>query len=86
MLGLAYRQIAKVVRQLQERPYYLYLYLDALFERDPQLAMEFAERQVRFFGSRLTVRVLTALSVTSRRRICSQAADEFPENHSVRPR
>lgn len=83
---LIYSQIAKVVRQLQERPYYLYLYLDALFERDPQLAMEYAERQVRWLRSRLTVLVLILSSVTSSRRIRSQAADEFPANHGVRPR
>jgi hypothetical protein len=35
-----------VVRQLQTRPYYLYLYFDALFDKDSQLAMEYAERQV----------------------------------------
>lgn len=35
-----------MVQQLQERPYYLYLYLDALFDKDRQLAADYADRQV----------------------------------------
>lgn len=41
-------QIARVVQQLQSRPYFLYLYLDALFSgKDPHLASDFADMQVR---------------------------------------
>jgi hypothetical protein len=41
------RQIGRVVQQLQGRPYYLFLYLDALFEKDPHSASNFADTQVR---------------------------------------
>ncbi|KAG8947639.1 Vacuolar protein sorting-associated protein 41 [Tulasnella sp. 424] len=36
---------ARVVQQLQPRPYYLYLYLDALFDKDPYLAADFSDEQ-----------------------------------------
>jgi hypothetical protein len=41
------RQIGRVVQQLQSRPYYLFLYLDALFDKDPHLLSSFADLQVR---------------------------------------
>jgi len=34
------------VQQLQNRPYYLFLYLDALIEKDTHLVSEFADLQV----------------------------------------
>jgi len=40
-------QMSRVVQQLEPRPYYLYLYLDALFERDRHLGYQYADRQVR---------------------------------------
>ena len=40
-------QMARVVQQLQDRPYYLYLYLNALFQKDPHLASAYADTQVR---------------------------------------
>lgn len=39
-------QIGRVVQQLQGRPDYLYLYLDALFHKDPHLTSDFADLQV----------------------------------------
>jgi hypothetical protein len=39
-----------VVQQLRERPYYLFLYLDALFKKDPELPSEFADLQVSSFS------------------------------------
>lgn len=39
-------QVIRVVQQLQNRPYYLFLYLDALIEKDAHLASEFADLQV----------------------------------------
>jgi hypothetical protein len=39
-------KISRVVQQLQVRPYFLYLYLDALFDKDPQLASDFTDLQV----------------------------------------
>lgn len=43
-------QMSRVVQQLDPRPYYLYLYLDALFERDRHLGYQYADRQVRSIG------------------------------------
>ena len=40
-------QMSRVVQQLESRPYYLYMYLDALFERDRHLGYQYADRQVR---------------------------------------
>ncbi|KAH9910297.1 uncharacterized protein B0H18DRAFT_1130398 [Fomitopsis serialis] len=37
--------IGRVVQQLQGRPDYLYLYLDALFHKDPHLTSDFADMQ-----------------------------------------
>jgi hypothetical protein len=42
--------IARVVQQLEVRPRYLFLYLDALFDKDPHLASEFADRQVELYA------------------------------------
>ena len=39
-------QIGRVVQQLQSRPYYLFLYLDALMTRDPNLVFAFSDLQV----------------------------------------
>ena len=39
-------QMARVVQQLQDRPYYLYLYLNALFQNDPHLTSPYADTQV----------------------------------------
>jgi hypothetical protein len=44
---IVHSKIGRVVQQLQVRPYYLFLYLDALFERDPHVASGFADTQVR---------------------------------------
>lgn len=41
---------------MQSRPYFLYLYLDALFSgKDPHLASDFADMQVRLCQSVCTV-------------------------------
>ncbi|CCM00293.1 uncharacterized protein FIBRA_02323 [Fibroporia radiculosa] len=42
--------IGRVVQQLQSRPYYLYMYLDALFHKDPQLTSDFADVQVKLYA------------------------------------
>lgn len=39
-------QIARVVQQLQSRPYFLFLYLHALSKKDPNLTSDFADTQV----------------------------------------
>lgn len=40
-------QITRVVQQLRARPYYLFLYLDALAGKDPYVVSTFADLQVR---------------------------------------
>jgi len=45
--ALSVVQMSRVVQQLEARPYFLYLYLDALFERDRHLGSQYADRQVR---------------------------------------
>ena len=40
-------QMSRVVQQLESRPYYLYLDLDALFESDRHLGYHYVDRQVR---------------------------------------
>ncbi|KAH8118877.1 vacuolar assembling protein VPS41 [Phellopilus nigrolimitatus] len=42
--------VPRVVQQLQSRSYFLYLYLDALFEKDPHLASDFADHQVQLYA------------------------------------
>ncbi|KAG8903108.1 Vacuolar protein sorting-associated protein 41 [Tulasnella sp. 403] len=42
--------VERVVNQLQVRPYYLYLYLDALFDKDPYLVAEFSDKQVELYA------------------------------------
>ncbi|KIO24479.1 hypothetical protein M407DRAFT_99879 [Tulasnella calospora MUT 4182] len=42
--------VARVVQQLQVRPFYLYLYLDALFDKDPYLAADFSDEQVQLYA------------------------------------
>ncbi|KAI0351535.1 vacuolar protein sorting-associated protein 41 [Trametes cingulata] len=42
--------IGRVVQQLQSRPYYLYLYLDALFHKDPHLTSAYADTQVKLYA------------------------------------
>ncbi|PCH40689.1 hypothetical protein WOLCODRAFT_117498 [Wolfiporia cocos MD-104 SS10] len=42
--------IGRVVQQLQSRPYYLYLYLDALFHKDPHFTSDFADIQVKLYA------------------------------------
>jgi vacuolar protein sorting-associated protein 41 len=39
--------VERVVKQLEPRPRYLYLYLEALFEKDPSLTAPFADEQVK---------------------------------------
>ncbi|KAI0672661.1 vacuolar protein sorting-associated protein 41 [Trametes maxima] len=42
--------IGRVVQQLQARPAYLYLYLDALFHKDPHLTSIYADIQVKLYA------------------------------------
>ena len=39
--------IARVISQLEERPKYLFMYLDSLFEKDPHLVAQYGDQHVR---------------------------------------
>lgn len=38
--------VERVVQQLETKPQYLYMYLDALFDKDPQSCQQYADRMV----------------------------------------
>lgn len=44
------KQVPRVVQQLQSRPYFLYLYLDALAAKDALLAADYADAQVELYA------------------------------------
>lgn len=54
--------VQRVVSQLEAKSEYLHLYLDALFERDPQLVMEYSDLQVSTGDSGEEDRPLTCWS------------------------
>ena len=58
-------QVARVAQQLQSRPYYLYLYLDALFEKDATLASDYADDQVRLYAEYETTRLIDFLRASN---------------------
>jgi hypothetical protein len=53
--------IAKVVNQLEGRPFFLYLYLDALFDKDPELSADYVERQAELYAEFAPGRVIRLL-------------------------
>ncbi|THG97740.1 hypothetical protein EW026_g4314 [Hermanssonia centrifuga] len=57
--------IGRVVQQLQSRPYYLYLYLDALFAKDPHLTSDFADAQVELYAEYAPRRLIDFLRASS---------------------
>ncbi|KAF9498914.1 vacuolar assembling protein VPS41 [Pleurotus eryngii] len=57
--------IGRVVQQLQSRPYYLFLYLDALFEKDPYLTADFADIQVKLYAEYATLRLIDFLRASN---------------------
>jgi vacuolar protein sorting-associated protein 41 len=72
-------QMSRVVQQLEPRPYYLYLYLDALFERDRHLGYQYADRQVWSYlvnGGRSCSLPISARTV---RRVCTNEVGGLPE-------
>lgn len=58
-------QVPRVVQQLRARPYYLYLYLDALFEKDPHLASDFADNQVQLYAEFAPKRLIDFLRASN---------------------
>ncbi|XP_006456893.1 hypothetical protein AGABI2DRAFT_229096 [Agaricus bisporus var. bisporus H97] len=57
--------IVRVVQQLQTKPYYLFLYLDALVERDPHLVSGFADLQVKLYAEYATTRLIDFLRASN---------------------
>ncbi|OCF77367.1 vacuolar protein sorting 41 [Kwoniella mangroviensis CBS 8886] len=43
--------IDRVVHQLEEKPKYLYMYLDALFDKDPQFCLPYSDRMVELYAA-----------------------------------
>lgn len=54
-----------MVQQLQSHPYYLFLYLDALFEKDPYLTADFADIQVKLYAEYATLRLIDFLRASN---------------------
>ncbi|KAJ8487764.1 hypothetical protein ONZ45_g14207 [Pleurotus djamor] len=57
--------VGRVVKQLQSRPYYLFLYLDALMDKDPYLASDFADSQVKLYAEFDTPRLIDFLRASN---------------------
>ncbi|EAU82714.2 vacuolar protein sorting 41 [Coprinopsis cinerea okayama7 len=57
--------INRVVQQLQNKPYYLFLYLDALVEKDPHLVSAFADLQVRMYAEFAVSRLIDFLRTST---------------------
>ncbi|PPQ94822.1 hypothetical protein CVT25_007459 [Psilocybe cyanescens] len=57
--------ISRVVQQLQQKPYYLFLYLDALVHKDAQLVADFADLQVKMYAEFATSRLIDFLRASS---------------------
>ncbi|EIN11015.1 vacuolar protein sorting-associated protein 41 [Punctularia strigosozonata HHB-11173 SS5] len=76
--------VARVVQQLQNQPYFLFLYLDSLFAKDPHLASDFADTQVKLCAEHAPSRLIDFLrasnyySLEQAYRIC-QEKDLVPE-------
>ncbi|EIW51779.1 vacuolar protein sorting-associated protein 41 [Trametes versicolor FP-101664 SS1] len=57
--------IGRVVQQLQSRPAYLYLYLDALFHKDPHLTSAYADTQVKLYAEYAPRRLIDFLRASN---------------------
>ncbi|KZV75346.1 vacuolar protein sorting-associated protein 41 [Peniophora sp. CONT] len=57
--------IPRVIKQLESRPYFLFLYLDALSEKDPQLTADFADTQVKLYAEYAPDKLIDFLRVSS---------------------
>jgi hypothetical protein len=64
--------VQRVVSQLEAKSEYLHLYLDALFERDPQLVMEYSDLQVSTGGLSVNLHLLTSCRSRFYRSSCMQ--------------
>ncbi|KAJ7731006.1 hypothetical protein DFH07DRAFT_157899 [Mycena maculata] len=57
--------VGRVVQQLQSRPYFLFLYLDALMEKEPHMVSGFADMQVRLYAEFATPRLIDFLRASN---------------------
>ncbi|KAI0940385.1 hypothetical protein AcV5_001504 [Taiwanofungus camphoratus] len=57
--------IGRVFHQLQSQSYYLYLYLDALFKKDPHLTSEYADSQVKLYAEYAPHRLIDFLRASN---------------------
>lgn len=57
--------IGRVISQLESHPKYLYMYLDALFDRDPQQVTPFCDLQVKLYAEYDAPRLMSYLRAMS---------------------
>ncbi|KAJ7717660.1 hypothetical protein B0H16DRAFT_1610599 [Mycena metata] len=57
--------VGRVVQQLQSRPYFLFLYLDALMDKEPHMVSEFADVQVKLYAEFATPRLIDFLRASN---------------------
>ncbi len=57
--------IGRVISQLESHPRYLYMYLDALFDRDPQQITPFCDLQVKLYAEYESSRLMSYLRAMS---------------------
>ncbi|KAJ7087362.1 hypothetical protein B0H15DRAFT_843711 [Mycena belliarum] len=57
--------VGRVVQQLQSRPYFLFLYLDALMDKEPHMASAFADIQVKLYAEFATARLIDFLRASN---------------------
>ncbi|TRM69810.1 hypothetical protein BD626DRAFT_393164 [Schizophyllum amplum] len=55
----------RVVQQLESRPYFLFLYLSALLERDPHVASDFGDLLVKLFAEHDASKLISFLRASS---------------------
>ncbi|KAJ6450316.1 hypothetical protein C8R47DRAFT_998937 [Mycena vitilis] len=57
--------VGRVVQQLQSRPYFLFLYLDALMDKEPHMVSGFADMQVKLYAEFATPRLIDFLRASN---------------------
>ncbi|KAJ6544053.1 hypothetical protein B0H19DRAFT_956201 [Mycena capillaripes] len=57
--------VGRVVQQLQSRPYFLFLYLDALMDKEPHMVSGFADIQVKLYAEFATPRLIDFLRASN---------------------
>ncbi|KAK7061202.1 vacuolar assembling protein [Favolaschia claudopus] len=57
--------VGRVVQQLQSRPYFLFLYLDALMDKEPHMVSPFADMQIKLYAEFATGRLIDFLRASN---------------------